>query len=94
LVGAFPAKAAGQHDQELFEIGIERRMHALLNAELDPHGHGFGRANHVDALLDLLERDVGCRRPLLDGNAQQGVPHLAKSDRVLLQKLMVDGVAP
>ena len=30
----------------------------------------------------------------LDGNAQQGLPHLGKSDRVSLEKFMVDRVAP
>ena len=65
----------------------------LLDAELDPHGHRLGGHDHVDALLDLLERNVGRRRPSLDRNFQQRIPDLGKARDVLFEKGVVHGIA-
>jgi hypothetical protein len=86
LIGAFPAKAAAQHDQELFEVGIERGIDALLNAEFDAHRHGAGGFDHVDTALDLFERNVRGCSPLFDGDAQQRLPDVGISGGVLREK--------
>ncbi|CCE12270.1 hypothetical protein BRAS3843_990029 [Bradyrhizobium sp. STM 3843] len=93
LVGALPAKAAGQHDQELFQVGVEGRVDALLNAEFDANGHGLRRHNHVHAALDLVGRDVRRGGPLRDRNARQRRLDLSKAGRVTLQEVMINGIA-
>ena len=94
LVGAFPAETAGQHDQEFFQIGVECRIDPLLDAELDADRHRLGGHDHVDAALDLLERDVGGLRPRLDRNAAQRRLDLGQSFRVVAEEIMVQSVAP
>jgi len=68
LVGTFTAEAAGKHDQELFEIGIERRVDALLDTKLDPHHHGLRRCDHRGATLQVRDRDIGRGRPFFNAD--------------------------
>ena len=70
LVGTFTAEIAGKHDQKLFEIGVERRVDALLDAKLDPHHHGLRRDDHRGATLQVRDRDVGGGSPFFDGDIQ------------------------
>ena len=93
LVGAFAAKAPGQHDQELFEVGVERRIDALLDAEFDANDHGLCRRHHGDAALDVFNRNFRRGSPRLHRDIQQRLLHLVETDRVLADEVMVDRIA-
>ena len=76
------AEVAGHEVEQLLEVGVQRRMPALLDAELDPYDHRPRRENHVDRALDVGERDVGVRHPRLDRRAREHGPHVLPADGV------------
>ena len=92
LVGAFAAETAGQHDQQLFEVGIERRVDALLNPELDPHDHRLCGRDHGGAALDIGDGNFGGGGPCRDRDIQQRLLYLGEADGVFPDEVMVDRI--
>ena len=94
LIGAFAAKAAGKHDQQFFEVGIERRVDALLNPELDAHDHRLRGCDHRGAALDIGHGNFGGSGPRRHRDIQQRLPHLGETDGVFPDEVMVDCLGP
>ena len=68
--------------EKLLEVGVQRRVPALLDAELDPDDHRPRREDHVDRALDVGERDVGVRHPRLDRRSREHGAHVLPADGV------------
>ena len=91
-IGTLPSKIAGQKIEQFFEIGIQRRMAALLNAEFGAHHHRLGRGDHRHHLLERRERHVGGSGETRDGDFEQGELDRLETAGVLAQEILIDHV--
>ena len=62
-VGAAAAEVPGEQVEQLLEVRVQRRVAALLDAELDPDDHRLGREDHVGGALDVARAARRRARP-------------------------------
>jgi hypothetical protein len=84
-VGPLTAEVAGDEVEELLEVAVERGVPALLDAELDPHGHRLGSQDHVDGPFHVGQVDLGVGHPLGHRHPGEDLGHLGKAVGVLGQ---------
>src|SRR5262249_30759332 len=93
VVRTLAAEVPGQEEEEFLQVGIERRVVPLLDAEFDANRHSSRRQDQVNRSLYIGTLNPSLPYPLVDRHAQQDSADLVEPDRVRTEELGVFAIA-